>query len=141
VIIRPSTFLKFHNILKQRKCRLLYSSGKKEKPGPKGPSVELIQAIVELKQRNPRIGYLRIAQQINKAFETDIDKDLVRRVLAAHYRPGPGGKRSITKGVPHYLASDNDPLFRYYQWQANLQIVEIVEIKGNPTHSDITPLR
>ena len=23
-----------------------------------------------------------------------------------------------TKGVPHYLSSDNDPLFRYYQWQA-----------------------
>ena len=49
VIIRPSTFLNFHNILKKRKYRLLYSSGKKEKPGPKGPSVELIQAIVELK--------------------------------------------------------------------------------------------
>ena len=95
VIIRPSTFLKFHNILKKRKYRLLYSSGKKEKPGPKGPSVELIQAIVELKQRNPRFGCLRIAQQINKAFETDIDKDLVRRALAAHYRPGPGGKLAI----------------------------------------------
>ena len=27
VIIRPSTFLKFHNILKKRKYRLLYSSG------------------------------------------------------------------------------------------------------------------
>ena len=26
------------------------------------------------------------------AFEIDIDKDLVRRVLAAHYRPGPSGK-------------------------------------------------
>jgi len=92
VIIRPSAFLKFHNILKTRKYRLLYSSGKKEKPGPKGPSVELIQAIVELKQPNPRFGCLRIAQQINKVFETDIDKDLVRRALAAHYRPGPGGK-------------------------------------------------
>jgi putative transposase len=72
VIIRPSTFLKFHNILKKRKYRLLYSSGKKAKPGPKGPSVELIQAIVELKQRNPRFGCLRIAQQINKAFERQI---------------------------------------------------------------------
>jgi hypothetical protein len=59
---------------------MLYSSGKKEKPGPKRPSVELIQAIVKLKQRNPRFGCLRIAQQINKAFETDIDKDLVRRI-------------------------------------------------------------
>jgi putative transposase len=93
--IRPSTYPKFHNILKKRKYRLLYSSGKKEKPGPKGPSAELIQAIVELKQRNPRFGCLRIAQQINKAFETNIDKDLVRRVQAAHYRTESGGKRGI----------------------------------------------
>jgi hypothetical protein len=78
VIIRPSTLLKFHDLLKKRKYLLLYSSNKKkEKPGPKGPSPELIQAIVELKQRNPRFGYLRIAQQIAKAFGVDIDKDLI----------------------------------------------------------------
>ena len=71
VIIRPSTLLKFHDILKKRKYRLLYSSGSKGKPGSKGPSWELIQAIVELKQRNPRFGCPRIAQQINKAFGVD----------------------------------------------------------------------
>jgi putative transposase len=82
VIIRPSTLLKFHNLLKQRKYRLLYSSaGSKRKPGPKGPSQALIQAIVEMKQRNPRFGCPRIAQQINKAFGTNIDKDVVRRVV------------------------------------------------------------
>ncbi len=64
VIIRPSTLLKFHDILKKRKYRLLFSSGRKGKPGPKGPAPELIQAIVELKQRNPRFGCHRIAQQI-----------------------------------------------------------------------------
>lgn len=91
MIIRPSTLLKFHRLLKQRKYRLLYSAGRKGKPGPKGPSPELIQAIVELKQRNPRFGCPRIAQQINKAFGTDIDKDVVRRILATHYQPVPGG--------------------------------------------------
>jgi putative transposase len=91
VIIRPSTLLKFHELLINRKYRLLYSSGKKDKPGPKGPSPELIQAIVELKQRNPRFGCLRITQQINKAFSVDINKDLVRRVLAKHYRIKPDG--------------------------------------------------
>ena len=99
VIIRPSTLLKFHNLLKQRKYRLLYSSvGSKRKPGPKGPSPELIQAIVEMKQRNPRFGCPRIAQQINKAFGTNIDKDAVRRVLAAHYRsePSDGGPSWLT---------------------------------------------
>ena len=91
VIIRPSTLLKFHNLLKQRKYRRLYSSRRRGKPGPKGPSRELIEAIVELKRRNPRFGCPRLAQQINKAFGLDIDKDVVRRVLAAHYRPRSGG--------------------------------------------------
>ena len=91
VIIRPSTLLKFHYLLKQRKYRRLYSAGRKGKPGPKGPSPELIQAIVELKRRNPRFGCPRIAQQINKAFGTNINKDVVRRILATHYRPDPGG--------------------------------------------------
>jgi len=45
LIIRPSTLLKFHNMLKKKKYRLLYSSGIKGKPGPKGPSRELIQAM------------------------------------------------------------------------------------------------
>ncbi len=70
LIIRPSTLLKFHQMLKRRKYRLLYSSGTKGKPGPKGPSPDVIQAIVELKRRNPRFGCPRIAQQINKAFRT-----------------------------------------------------------------------
>ena len=90
VILRPSTLLKFHDLLKKRKYRLLYSSSKHGKPGPKGPSPELIQAIVELKRRNPRFGCLRIAQQINQAFGLDIDKDVVRRILAKHYQPRPG---------------------------------------------------
>jgi transposase InsO family protein len=87
VIIRPSTLLNFHDMLKKRKYRRLYSSGRKGKPGPKGPSRDLIQAIVELKQRNSRFGCRRIAQQINKAFGVVIDKDVVRRVLEKHYRP------------------------------------------------------
>ena len=77
-------------MLKRRKYRLLYTARRKGKPGPKGPSQELIQAIVELKQRNPRFGCRRIAQQFNKAFDVQIDKDIVRRVLAKHYHPTPG---------------------------------------------------
>jgi putative transposase len=34
---------------------------------------------------------VRIAQQIAHAFGVDIDKDVVRRVLAKHYRPGDSG--------------------------------------------------
>jgi len=89
VILRPSTLLKFHDILKKRKYRLLYTARRKGKPGPKGPSQELIDAIVELKRRNTRFSRPRITQQINKAFGVNFDKDVVRRVLEKHYRPGP----------------------------------------------------
>ncbi|MCB9020467.1 MAG: transposase [Chitinophagales bacterium] len=197
VIIRPSTLLKFHRLLKQRKYRQLYSSGSRGKPGPKGPSPELIRAIVEMKQRNPRFGCPRIAQQINSAFGIDIDKDVVRRVLADYYQPNPGdgGPSWLTfightkdslwsidlfrcesillkshwvlvvmdqftrriigfgvyagdvsgvalcqmfntaisfQGIPNYLSTDNDPLFQYHRWQANLRVMDIQEIKTLP---------
>jgi putative transposase len=64
IIIKPSTLLRFHNALKKRKYRLLFSPGGGRKPGPKGPSEEVINAIVEMKQRNPIFGCPRIAQQI-----------------------------------------------------------------------------
>ena len=90
IILKPSTLLTFHEMLKKSKYRLLNTAHNKGKPGPKGPSRELIDAIVELKRRNPRFGCLRIAQRINKAFGISIDKDVFRRVLGKHYRPGPG---------------------------------------------------
>lgn len=34
--------------------------------------------------------------------------------------------------LPKYLSSDNDPLFKFHQWQANLRILEIEEIKTVP---------
>ena len=40
-----------------------------------------------MKRHNPRFGCVRIAEQISRAFGLDIDKDVVRRVLAQHYRP------------------------------------------------------
>jgi hypothetical protein len=49
------------------------SRDRRRKPGPKGPSAELIATIVELKRRNPRVGYVRSAQQISHAFGVDID--------------------------------------------------------------------
>ena len=89
---RPSTLLAFHQALVHRKYRRLFSSTPcPKKPGPKGPSEALIQAIVELKSRNPRFGCPRIARIISQTFGVDIDKNVVYRVLAKHYRPAPGG--------------------------------------------------
>ena len=90
--VRPSTLLAFHQALVGRKYRRLFSSSQcPKKPGPKGPSDALIQAIVELKSRNPRFGCPRIARIISQTFGVDIDKHVVYRVLAKHYRPALGG--------------------------------------------------
>ncbi|HEY6273856.1 MAG TPA: transposase, partial [Terriglobales bacterium] len=98
IVLRPSTLLHLHQILTQRKYRLLFSPKGRPKPGPKGPSKELIDAIVATKQRNPLWGCPRIAQQIAWAFGVSVDKDVVRRVLAAHYQPksDPGGPSWLT---------------------------------------------
>jgi len=150
-----------------------------------------------MKQRNPRFGCTRIAQQINLAFDLDLDKDTVRRVLATHYRPDPNNygpswlttigyakdslwsvvlfrcesvllkshwvmvvmdqytRRIVGFGVhagnvdgsalcrmfndaisrqgwPKYISSDNDPLFQYHRWKANLRVLEVQEIKSLP---------
>jgi len=90
--VRPSTLLAFHQALVRGKYRRLFSSSRRpKKPGPKGPSEALIRAIVELKSRNPRFGCPRIARIITQTFGLDIDKNVVHRVLAKHYRPSPNG--------------------------------------------------
>jgi transposase InsO family protein len=157
-----------------------------------------------MKRRNPNWGCPRIAQQIALAlqialaFQIEIDKDVVRRILAHHYQPGQDSdgpswltflghmkdslwsidlfrcqsatlrsywvlvvmdqytRRIIGFGVhagtlngvalcrifnrairgqlwmPKYISSDNDPLYRFHQWQAHLRILEATEIKSIP---------
>ncbi len=64
-----------------------------------------------------------------------------RRIIGFGIQPGdvdgPALCRMFNKaisaaGQPRYLSSDNDPLFNYNQWQANLRILEIEEIKSVP---------
>ena len=35
-------------------------------------------------------------------------------------------------GLPKYLSSDHDPLYRFHQWEANLRILDVTEIKTVP---------
>jgi transposase InsO family protein len=198
IVLKPSTILSFHRALVKRKYRLLFTPKTRGKPGPIGPSPELISAIVEMKRRNPSFGYQRIAYQISLIFDIELDKDVVRRVLAGHYRPEPGSNgpswltflghskdslwsvdlfrceslilrshwvmvvmdqfsrqivsfavhaaaldgptvcrmfNSIVGGSatsPRYLSSDNDPIFRFHQWNANLRIIEVAQVKTVP---------
>src|SRR5207244_2095837 len=89
IILKPSTLLRLHRALTKRKYRRLFSSKVRKKPGPKGPTQEVMAAVLDMKQRNPTWGCPRIAQQIALAFGIPINKDVVRRILAARYRPTP----------------------------------------------------
>jgi hypothetical protein len=133
---RTSSLLKFHTLLKQRKYRLLYSSaGNKRKPGPQGPSQVLIQAIVELKQRNPRFGCPRIAQQINKAFGVNIDKDVVRRILATPFVERLIGtvRREYLDQTLFWNASDLERKLEHFRQYYNLH-------RAHTAHDGNTPL-
>jgi len=92
IVLKPSTIMSFRRALIRRKYRLLFAPKRRGKPGPKGPSQELVAAICEMKHRNPSFGYQRIAQQLSLVLDVEIDKNVVRRVLAKHYRPGPRGQ-------------------------------------------------
>ena len=87
IVLKPSTLLALHKALSKQEYRTLFSPNRLRKPGPKGPSAELIHAVVEMKQRNPNWGCPRVAQHITLAFHIPIDKDVVRRILAHHYLP------------------------------------------------------
>jgi putative transposase len=197
IVFKPSTLLTLHRALIQRKYRRLFGSKQPMKPGPEGPSQEVIAAVVDMKQQNPSWGCPRIAQQITLAFGISIDRDVVRRILAARYEPKPdstgpswltvlghakdslwsvdlfrcesavlqtywvlvvmdhwtrrivgfGVHRGVVDGaalcrmfnhvtcgqsLPTYLSADHEPLYRFHQWQANLRILNIREIKTVP---------
>src|SRR5215469_8084931 len=197
IALKPSTLLHFHHVLSKRKYRMLFASRSGARPGPKGPAQELIDAVVEMKRRNPSWGCPRIAQQITLAFGANIDKDVVRRILGKHYglESGSGGPSWLTflgqakdslwsmalflceslslrthwvlvvmdqftrriigfgihrgtrdlpslrsmfrraiqgQGLPKYLSTDSDSLYRFQQWQDNLRVLEVMEIKTVP---------
>ena len=56
IVLKPSTLLHFHHLLTKRKYHMLFSSQRGGRPGPKGPAQELIDAVVEMKRRNPYLG-------------------------------------------------------------------------------------
>src|SRR5262249_29399459 len=92
IVLKTSNLLHFHKMLVQQKYRLLFLPHRVRRPGPKGPTKELIDAVVQTKRRNRTWGCKRIAQQIALAFGVDIDRDVVRRILAMHFQPEAGSR-------------------------------------------------
>jgi hypothetical protein len=92
IVLKPSTLLYLHHVLTKGKYWSLFYSGRKHRPGPKGPDKELIDAVGEMRRRNPGWGCPRIAQQITLTFGVQIGKDVVRRILRVHNRAGDSGE-------------------------------------------------
>ena len=197
IAVTASTLLDFHRALVTRKYSRLYSKKNASKPGPKGPSKDLIKLVVETKERNPSYGCPRIALLVGSVLGAAIDEETIRRILNRHYRPLPGkgpswllpignshnklwsmdlfrlesvflrsfwvmivmdqftrkiigfsvhqgtvnggticcmlNKIAAGKSWPKHLSTDNDPLFEYWLWKANLENnYHIDEIKTVP---------
>ena len=167
IIIKPATLIKFHRALVKRKSRRLFSNKSHQRPGPKGPSRELIAAIVRrvlARHFKPKLGngqdpswlsllghskdslwsidLFRCESLTLKSYWVLVVMDQwSRRII------GFGVHRGNVDGIavcrmfnhaisgadpPRYLSSDNDPLFRFHRWRANLRILDVEEVKSVP---------
>ena len=197
IVVAHSTLLHLHRALVNRKYSRLFSH-KNRKPGPKGPSTELIALIVGIKVKNPNYGCPKIALLATRLLGESVSEQRVRRILRKHFKNQPGGPgpswlsaigiakdalwsvdlfccesillqthwvmvvmdhytreiigTSVVAGsmsgadvcrmfasirrrsgrTPRHLSTDHDPLFKFHQWQANLRVLEIDEIKTVP---------
>jgi transposase InsO family protein len=122
VVLKTSTLLRLHRVLIKGKYRLLYSSRPRRRPGPRGPSRELIDSVVEMKRRNPYFGCRKIAEQISNVFGIELNKDVVRRILIRYYRPGPDG------GGPSWLSVIGQARDRL--WSVDLFRTESILLKS-----------
>src|SRR5215470_8951935 len=122
VVVKPSTLLRLHQALVKRKYQILYGTKWRRRPGPKGPARELIDAVVEMKRRNPHFGCPKIAEQIASAFGISINKDVVRRILTQYYPLGTDG------GGPSWLASIGHAKDRL--WSVDLFRAESILLKS-----------
>ena len=124
ILLKPETILKFHRALVKKKYSELFSNKTRAKPGPKGPSQEIIDAVVAMKIRNPRFGYLRIAMQISNQFGVDVNDEVVRHILKTHYKRSPddySGPSWLT-----FLGHSKDSL-----WSIDFFRVESINLKSH----------
>lgn len=109
IVLKPSTLLHLHSVLRKRKYRLLFSPEHRRRPGPKGPKKDLIDAVVAMKRRNLKWGCPRIAQQIALAFGRR-DRQGCR---------SPYSERSLPAGIRF-----GKPFLAYVSWPDKGQFVE-----------------
>jgi putative transposase len=153
IVLKPSTLLGLHQALRNRKYQLLFSPKRRRKPGPKGPPENSLKslskqssaiplgAVRELPADYPGFRYSESAtlrthwvlvvmnQYTCRIIGFGVHAGVVDGIaLCGMFNQAIRGHRAM----PKYLRSDHDPLYRFGQWQANLRILEVAEIKTVP---------
>jgi len=120
--------------------RRILATHYKTDPGNRGPS--LLTTIGHAKDSLWSVDLFRCESIALKSHWVMVVMDQhTRRIIGFGVRAGSvdgpalcGMFREATSGQdsPKYLSSDNDPLFQYHRWKANLRVLEIDEIKSLP---------
>jgi transposase InsO family protein len=140
IILQPSTLLRFHTALIKRNYRQLYSPRGGRKPGPAGPS--WLTTLGHTKDSLWSIDLFRAESITLRShwFMVVMDQ-YTRRIIGFSVHTcaadGPAVCRMFNEATcgqdwPSRVSTDNDPLFQYRQWKANLRVLEIEEIKSVP---------
>src|SRR6266567_1947295 len=95
------------------KYRMLFSPNRRQQHGPKGPSAELFHAAASASMPAPSM----VSHSVG--------------CLTAPFE--------ANAWLPKYVSSYNDPLYRFHQWQANLRILELSQIKSIPYVPPVHP--
>jgi len=131
-ILKPATLLRFDKALVNRKYRRLFSStGARRKPGPKGPTEEIVAAILDLFRCESILLHSHWVPVIIDVFT----RRIIGFGIGGQYIDGPIVCRMFNQAIaghapPARLSTDHDPLFRFHRWLANLRILEVEEIKS-----------
>jgi len=101
VVFRFSTFLRFKEILVRQKYKFLFSRGECSKPGPKGPSREIIAAVVEFKQRNPHCAALE-----SRSNSQSLSESISNPMLSDEFSSNTSNQQPVPTVLPGSLSLD-----------------------------------
>ena len=151
IIVAHATLLGFHRALVNRKYSKLFSNKRPKKPGPKGPSADLINLIVEIKTKNPGYGCPKIALLASELLGQSIDEQLVRRILRKHFSsqprgPGPSWLNAIGIAKDVLWSVDLfccESILLHTHWvmvvmdHSTREVIGVAVVSGSPSGADV----
>jgi putative transposase len=151
IVVAHSTLLGFHRALVNRKYSKLFANKFPRKPGPKGPSADLIKLIVGIKVKNPGYGCPKIALLASELLGEDIDEQMVRRILRKYFSsqprgPGPSWLNAIGIAKDVLWSVDLfccDSICLQTHWvmvvmdHYTREIIGVAVVKGSPSGADV----